>query len=181
MAHIPKHLLSKTGLPDGIVDIIFEYHGDIALRFGHLYSEKIKEIQPFKKYMTEHYINLKLWNTQNIVHYTFTYHHWVLTLIKEMLYDIIQHKCDVVYLCDEGVFNPYDEKRWCKIVGKTPKGRKVLIEDHKTKRTMWIPFNSLYNFKFITRTYNETEITELTRKGITVVKTQPNRFLLSHY
>ena len=62
--HLPKHLLLETELPEGLIDLIFEYHGTIAQRFHKLLCDKIEQVRPLQKSMTEHHYNLKLWSVQ---------------------------------------------------------------------------------------------------------------------
>ena len=163
--HLPKYILLEAGLPEGLIDLIFEYHGTIAIRFHTLFYDNMEQVRPFTKYMTEHHYNLNLWEVQRNDRFTYTDHAWILQIKTEMLDDIIHHGAETVYLCEDRALTLYPEKRWCKVVGKTPNGHRVMIEDHKSKYALWVPFKKLYNFIFVTRTYNEDEIATWEKKG----------------
>ena len=179
--HLPKHLLLETGLPEGLIDLIFEYHGTIANRFHKLLCDKMEQVRPFTKYMTEHHYNLKLWNVQRDDRFTYTDYTWEVQIKTEMLDDIIHHGVETVYFCEDRALTLWPEKRWCKVIGKTSKGHKVRIEDHKSKYAVWVQFNKLCNFKFVTRTYNEDEIKTCEQKGLSFIRTTPKPPLLDRY
>ena len=83
--HLPKHLLVETGLPEGLIDLIFEYHGTIAKRFDKLLCDKMEQVRPFTKYMTEYHYNLKLWNVQRDDRFTYTDYTWEVQIKKTCL------------------------------------------------------------------------------------------------